>query len=1689
MPRYQHTLPTPHCLQPLPTPTTNTPLPTPHCQHPPTNTPLPTPLYQHTLPTLHCQQPTTNSPLPTPHYQYPATNTHYQHPIAYNHYQHPLPTPHSPHTPANIPLPTPHYQHPFTNTHYQHPTANNPLPTPHYQHPTTNTPLPTHTTNTPLPTPYYQHPTTNTHYQHPTANNHFQHTLPTPHCQHPTTNTPLPIPRYQHTLPTPLPTPYYQHTATNTHHQHPTANTLLPTPHYQYPATNTHYQHPTAYNHYQHPLPTPHCQHPTANIPLPTPHYQHPFTNTHYQHPTANNPLPTPHYQHPTTNTPLPTHTTNTLLPTPTTNTHCQHPTTNTLLPTHHCQQPLPTPTTNTPLPTPTTNTLLPTPTTNTHYQHSLPTPATDTHYQHPLPITHCQHPTANTHYEHPLRTPTTNTPLRTPTANNPLPTPTANTHYQHPTAKNHYQHPLPTPHCQQPLPTPTTNTHCQQPLPTPTTNTHYQHPLPTPHCQQPTANNPLPTTTTNTHYEHPTTNTPLPTTTTNTHYQHPTANNHYQHPLPTPTTNTPLQIPHYQHPLPTPTTNTHFQHPLPTPTTNTHYQHPLPTPHYQHHTTNTHYQHPLPTPTTNNPLPTTHYQHPLPTPTANTHCQHPLPTPTTNNPLPTPTTNNPLPTPTTNNPLPTPTTNTHSQHPLPTTHCQHPLPTPTSNTHYQHPTTNTYCQHPLPTPTTNTPLPTPHCQHPLPTPHYHALHSDSFNSTAQQSNDVLLLLLKWRRMNLELVLHPNEVTLPQTHSEWTRDNITYAKFPKRRCLYSGYVKGQSSSHAALSLCSGVSGYIQTDTELLFVQPKSKNSLMVGPSAHVLYTCEPKRRPSNLEMSTPDSHERHRRSTQKSKYLEVALVVDNDVVEKIGSKDKAFDYIMMLMGIVNTVYQHHSLGVDIKVVVSKMIFLAKSQEKEFVDKSCMTNTVHKFCDWSSKQMRPTDYDVSVLITESFAHGGIAIWRSLCRPTRSCAAVKEEGFITAFFIAHEIAHAHKSSPLPGTSCGHNKECHNDICTYVGIRKPVNGNWNSWTQWTSCSTDCGVGLKHRTRACNNPAPEFGGTPCEGETSEWDTCLNTKCENYEDGKQTDCDKWDHMQIRNGTHKWQAFEGQNDEVVTLDVLVENGTPCGYTKNISNICNICMNGKCITVGCDGKINSTLIDDQCGVCGGNGSQCKVISGHFSQKPRSGEEYMTVLTLPVNARHVKIINNKQSSHFLALQDPRYGTFYLNGDKRQSKDKKFVMNGAMFEYFRSTKNNETISTNGPVRRNIKVMVYSNKIMNETDIFYSFAIHKDVISYNIKKYAWKFDKWSDCSVTCGAGKHTMLHICYDKDNGQRVDDDKCLLFKAPRRDEVPCQRRLQCSAVPNHRFQWASSNWSKCYCESGSSKGFQWREIWCEQVKVSDNEEAIEKTDLTKCQDVTNKPEENMTCPLTSCIPQLRWKTGSDFGPCNAKCGETGEEKTIILCEFESKNGTVDMVDISRCEQIIKPTPASRSCTADPCEIEPKLFTWMPLDEWSDCDAACNQNGTHLRLYVCQEIITHNDHINVSSSQCDINTRPDERKECQGLPCTLKWQLGEWSECSVTCGIGKHYRKVFCGDPISDHDDNRCLETPPPMSKICNMKECPEQSDEDCVNKHSYCSVYKDLYTRCKRDNFKRKCCHVCLDYKRSANRRLSPSTTFN
>uniref|UniRef100_A0A8D0LA65 Complement C8 alpha chain n=1 Tax=Sphenodon punctatus TaxID=8508 RepID=A0A8D0LA65_SPHPU len=74
-------------------------------------------------------------------------------------------------------------------------------------------------------------------------------------------------------------------------------------------------------------------------------------------------------------------------------------------------------------------------------------------------------------------------------------------------------------------------------------------------------------------------------------------------------------------------------------------------------------------------------------------------------------------------------------------------------------------------------------------------------------------------------------------------------------------------------------------------------------------------------------------------------------------------------------------------------------------------------------------------------------------------------------------------LMGTSC----QCHCPqgyeglACEKTSRRGKTNGQWSCWTTWSPCQS----GTRRRTRQCNNPAPQNGGTGCAGNSVQSDTC----------------------------------------------------------------------------------------------------------------------------------------------------------------------------------------------------------------------------------------------------------------------------------------------------------------------------------------------------------------------------------------------------------------------------------------------------------------------------------------------------------------------------------------------------------------------------------------------------------------------------
>ncbi|KAK3095774.1 hypothetical protein FSP39_018901, partial [Pinctada imbricata] len=56
--------------------------------------------------------------------------------------------------------------------------------------------------------------------------------------------------------------------------------------------------------------------------------------------------------------------------------------------------------------------------------------------------------------------------------------------------------------------------------------------------------------------------------------------------------------------------------------------------------------------------------------------------------------------------------------------------------------------------------------------------------------------------------------------------------------------------------------------------------------------------------------------------------------------------------------------------------------------------------------------------------------------------------------------------------------------------VDGNWNTWQSWGSCTVTCDTGFKNRNRQCTNPVPSNGGQDCPGDASEVTSCTNAAC-----------------------------------------------------------------------------------------------------------------------------------------------------------------------------------------------------------------------------------------------------------------------------------------------------------------------------------------------------------------------------------------------------------------------------------------------------------------------------------------------------------------------------------------------------------------------------------------------------------------------
>ncbi|XP_068714564.1 A disintegrin and metalloproteinase with thrombospondin motifs 9-like isoform X3 [Montipora foliosa] len=603
---------------------------------------------------------------------------------------------------------------------------------------------------------------------------------------------------------------------------------------------------------------------------------------------------------------------------------------------------------------------------------------------------------------------------------------------------------------------------------------------------------------------------------------------------------------------------------------------------------------------------------------------------------------------------------------------------------------------------------------------------------------------------------------------------------------------------------------------------------------------------------------------------------------------------------------------------------------------------------------------------------------------------------------------------GTPCANRKWCIRGKCVKNRRLKPVDGQWGEWGPYMECTRECGGGIKHSYRQCNNPRPENGGKYCIGLRKRFKSCKTQECSKESaDFRALQCANNHARTITSGSKSYRIrqwvpkYAGVRREnqcklycrmagtaiYFKLKDKVIDGTPCNQDTT-----DICVDGKCMPAGCDRILNSDKKKDKCGVCDGDNSSCRRFSGTFNQT-RFGYNY--IFTIPVGSTDIVIIQygwkNREDSSYLALQSDSE-KFLLNGGMIIGLGvREFWAAGSKIWYSGSEKPIEQIKIDGKTTEPIKVHVLEVGEVVPPNIHYS--LNQKVTEP--EKFVYKWDHlgtWTQCSKLC-KGQRKRRPRCVRAIDGQQVSNARCDQRTRPSSVTEDCN--ISC------RLSWFIEHRGKCSARCGV--GYQTRSIRCIRINIDRWGVVLEK----HCP-ASTKPPVVVSC--TGTCEGTRWNY-TEWSKCSKSCNG-GRQTRRAECE-DDFGATLKEMDCRPSDK----EPLRRPCNTFICP-------WWTNGTWSSCSVTCG-SGQQTRELKC--ISERGD---VTQASCDQKKKPESTRSCDMDSCPY-WFAGKWTDCSQSCDSGTMTRHVMClsGEKIAKQvDDAHCSSAARPQSrKVCKIQDC--------------------------------------------------------
>ncbi|KAG5270363.1 hypothetical protein AALO_G00191800 [Alosa alosa] len=619
------------------------------------------------------------------------------------------------------------------------------------------------------------------------------------------------------------------------------------------------------------------------------------------------------------------------------------------------------------------------------------------------------------------------------------------------------------------------------------------------------------------------------------------------------------------------------------------------------------------------------------------------------------------------------------------------------------------------------------------------------------------------------------------------------------------------------------------------------------------------------------------------------------------------------------------------------------------------------------------------------------------------------------------------------------------------------WDAWGTWSECSRTCGGGASYSLRRCLN------GGNCEGRNIRYRTCSNMDCPKESgDFRAQQCSAHNDIKYQGQAHEWVpvindpvapcALKCQargKSLVLELAPKVLDGTRCR-----TDSFDMCISGICQEVGCDRQLGSNAKEDNCGVCAGDGSTCRLVRGQTLSHVSPDEPVKTVIEIPLGSRNLRITAKGPDVIIVEAQT-------VQGRREEqvlSVPGWHVLGNTTVEFQRGP-DRQTLRSPGPLAADFTIKV---KYAAPRDTMLQF------MSYQPIRYQWRETDFFPCSVTCGGGYQLNSADCVDIRSHKVLPEHHCESYPEntkpkPKLKECnmdPCPESDGFKEVmPYDHFQplprWEQNPWTMCSVTCGG--GTQERSVVCVEEDVHGQFAQVEEWKCTH----SPPPPTKQSCNTFSC-PQ--WKA-MEWSQCTVTCGR-GLRYRVVLCidhQGQHTGGCNARQKPHVKEDCLVPIACHKPRESLPVEAklpwlkqaheleEPKAASEEPTfipGPWSTCSTSCGP-GLQKRWVKCRVLLSFTRaEVDLPDEECD-GEKPPLQRQCELESCTgspappqgrdqqqgPQWGYRKFSPCSKSCGGGTQIFVARClsGGKVVSAGLCDSASRPRVMMRVCNPEPC--------------------------------------------------------